>query len=301
MNKIKTLRKHGIKLFDLLPNRIYHTKLKLNFGVDSYINNIDYKLNKIHEEDDVKKAFYASIVFIFFIGFFLFLSLLILNLLTPQFILITLFVIYPITIYIFNILFNYLLGWNFNFIVTSKKMHDYYENGFTNIYSSYFNLKYGKYFEDETRIILVNMTVFYLYNQSKYTNDFFLELKAIQDEISIVHNKKIQTSIFKGKIGIYYKFYLKMTKSLDDIDIKSLNDFSFKLNMLDCLDYILVAKSNLAIKYKYIDETKHNFLINEINTLEQEINLNGNVDIYDEKYNSLYFKIDELILRIKNF
>ena len=55
MNKIKILHKHGIKLFDFLPNRIYHTKLK--FGADAYINNIDTRLNRIYEEDDVKKVY----------------------------------------------------------------------------------------------------------------------------------------------------------------------------------------------------------------------------------------------------
>ena len=115
MNKIKILNKHGIKLFDFLPNRIYHTKLK--FGADAYINNIDTRLNRIYEEDDVKKVFYTSIVFIFFIGFFLFMSLLILDLLTPKFILITLFVVYPITIYVLNILFNYLFGWSLVFVL----------------------------------------------------------------------------------------------------------------------------------------------------------------------------------------
>ena len=65
-----------------------------------------------------------------------------------------------------------------------------------------------------------------------------------------------------------------------------------------------ITKINVALPIaiyrngKYVSPpTKYCF----INTIEQEINLNGNVDIYDEKYHNLYFKIDELILKIKNF
>ena len=186
--------------------------------------------------------------------------------------------------------FVFLLFLNFYFKINPFNKNKRYDNI---SFSSFISEKYKKNLCNGLPVILVNLSIFFFNNSSKYADMFFLKLESIQENIKSNNLKYTYSDavIFNDMtFPIFYFFYMKETNQFPTNMIPNINHKSH------LLDYLMVFEKHLNKKSKFIDGVQLSIIIHEKEKIEMEI-----IDLVpnNKELETYYLKINKLFKKIR--